>query len=286
MTARYNKDESDREKSWLTMINWLYDHIQSTETYSAEDKTTYCTALSQTLVDFIWDESLRPMEQLHLLEGGNELTLKTASEQIVKKGATDAFRFIDSTTGLIKYMCGTVSCSDAITRVFESDPDDPLRNLQANTQTTGQIYGFIVPKAKERRLVFKTSSAPPPPGGKPEKGGECAIISTISWHIQMLKEISNILVAEGYPRFILTDDILDEKARKKLEKQEAKAAGRSTASTAKSARTFENAVRACALKDIMLRWLTIMQAPKGGKRYFYRPIAALKSGHKGTVAKA
>ena len=286
LTARYNRDESDREKSWLIMINWLYDHIESTDAYSSEDKKTYRTALSQTLVDFIWDESLRPMEQLHLLEGKNEMTRATAKEQLVQKGSTEAFRFIDAITGTMKYMCGAASCSDAITRVFETDQDDPLKGLQANTQTTGQIYGFIVPKAKERRLVFKTSSAPPPPGGKPEKGGECAIISTISFHIQMLKEISNLLVAEGYPRFILTDDILDEKARKKREKQEAVAAGRSATSTVKGVRTFENAVRACALKDIILRWLTIMQAPKGGKRYFYRPIAAMKSGHKGTVAKA
>jgi len=286
LTARYNKDESDREKSWLIMINWLYDHIQSTEAYSAQDKTSYCAALSQTLVDFIWDESLRPMEQLQLLEGDNEVTRATAKEQLVQKGGIQAFRFVDPITGGMKYMCGAASCSDAITRVFESDPDDPLKGMQANTQTTGQIYGFIVPKAKERRLVFKTSSAPPPPGGKPEKGGECAIISTISFHIQMLKDISNLLVAEGYPRFILTEDILDEKARKKREKQEAKAAGRSAASSVKGVRTFENAVRACALKDIILRWLTIMQDSKGGKRYFYRPIAAMKSGHKGTVAKA
>jgi hypothetical protein len=102
----------------------------------------------------------------------------------------------------------------------------------------------------------------------------------------MLKDISNLLVSEGYPRFILTEDILDEKARKKREKQENKAAGRKTAQAIKNEnRTFENAVRACTLKNIILRWMTIMQGDKGGKRYFYRPVAALRSGHKGAVLK-
>jgi hypothetical protein len=184
-------------------------------------------------------------------------------------------------------MCGSSPCSTAVAKEFEKDAGDFLNGLQANTTTTGQIYGFIVPKAKERRLVFKTSSAPPPPGGKPEKGGECAIISTISYHIHMLKEISNLLVAEGYPRFILVEGILDEKARRKREKEEVKSAGvKGVALTKRANRTFENAVRACALKNIMLRWMTIMSTAKGGRRYFYRPVAALKSGHKGTVMKA
>jgi hypothetical protein len=286
ISKRYNKDESDREISWLSMISWLYDHIQSTETYSAENKTSYSKALSETLIEFIWDESLKPLEQVELVNSGNETARLAAKEQIVQKGGTEAFRFVDPVTGTMRYMCGAASCSDAIIRVFESDPEDPLRGLQANTTTTGRIYGFIVPKAKERRLVFKTSSAPPPPGGKPEKGGECAIISTISYHIQMLKDISNIMNEEGYPRFILTDEIFDEKARKKREKQDAKAVGGARKDVDGSSRTFENAVRACALKNIMLRWLTNMQLPKGKKRYFYRPIAAMKSGHKGVVGKA
>jgi hypothetical protein len=287
MEARYVKDEKNREESWLIMISWLYDHIQSTDEYTEENKAKYRRTLGETLIEFIWDESLRPNEQIQLIQSGDAISRAAAKEQIVKKGETEAFRFVDPITGIMKYVCGSVSCSDAVVRVFENDPEDPIRTIQANTQTTGQIYGFIVPKAKERRLIFKTSSAPPPPGGKPEKGGECAIISTISYHIQMLKDISNLLVAEGYPRFILTEDILDEKARKKKEKQDAKSSGRLATVTPKIAnRTFENAVRACALKNIILRWLTIMQASKGGKRYFYRPIAALKSGHKGTVAKA
>jgi hypothetical protein len=97
-----------------------------------------------------------------------------------------------------------------------------------------------------------------------------------------------MLVAEGYPRFILTDEILDEKARKKKERELAKSTGRKITSEPKRpGRTFENAVRACALNDIILRWMDNMRNTGGTprKRYFYRPVAALKSGHKGAVQK-
>jgi hypothetical protein len=287
IAERYIGDEQNREKSWLIMINWLYEHIQTSEVYSQEQKNAYNRALGETLLEFIWDESLRPNEQLQLILSGNPAAKGAGKEQIIKNGDIEAFRFVDPITGVIKYMCGAAPCSSGVAREFDRDPGDPLNGLQANTTTTGQIYGFVVPKAKERRLVFKTSSAPPPPGGKPEKGGECAIISTISYHIQMLKEISNMLAAEGYPRFILVENILDEKARRKREKDEARAAGvKGVAPIKRANRTFENAVRACALKDIILRFMTILNAAKGGRRYFYRPIAALKSGHKGTVMKA
>ena len=277
--SRYMKDEQEREQSWLTMISWMYDHISTSPEYSAEKKPIYLSALAETLLQLIWDESLRPMEQMQLI--GDENVRRTAVEQVIKINTTEAFRYVDAITGKMMYMCNGSPCSDAVRRVFEASTTDPLQGILANTETTGQIYGFVVPKAKERRLIFKTSLAPPPPGGEVGKGGECAIISTISFHIQMLKDISNLLVAEGLPRFILTEDILDEKARKRKEKLSGQ-----TSTEAKSDFTFENAVRACALKNIVLRMMSIILMSRGGKRYFYRPVAALKTGHKGNVAKA
>jgi hypothetical protein len=287
IAARYVGDEQGREISWLTMISWLYEHIQLSTEYTAEHKKGYLTALSSVLLEFIWDESLRPSEQLQLIQSGDEAALVAGSEQTVEKEGRKAFRFVDPITGVLNYICGTSRCEEAIRREFESNAADPLRTLVVNTDTTGALYGFTVPKAKERRLVFKTSH-PPGPGGKLEKGGECAIVSTISYHITMLKQISELLAGDGLPRFILTDDILDEKTRKKKEREMAKATGRkAVVETPKAGRVFENAVRACALKDIMLRWMDHMsrkREPKG-KRYFYRPVAALKSGHKGAVQK-
>ena len=104
----------------------------------------------------------------------------------------------------------------------------------------------------------------------------------------MLKQISELLAQNGYPRFILTDEILDEKARKKKEREVAKAMqGKVVTQSKPPGRVFENAVRACALKDIILRWMDIMCRKREpiGKRYFYRPVSAMKSGHKGAVQK-
>jgi len=282
--ARYVGDEQLRERERLIMINWLYDHIHGSEIYTPEKKKAYLVALAETLLQFIWDESLRQNEQLTLLRGGDEVVLKVAKEQVVKKGETQAFRFVDPVTGLIRYMCAEGACSEAVARVFESDTADPLNGLKSNVMTTGGVYGFLAPKAKEGRLVFKTSEHPAPVGDKPEKGGECAIVSTIAFHIKMLKSIAENLVAEGYPKFILVDEVLDEKARKKKEKAETGVAGMAK----NPKRNFENAIRACSLKDIILRWMDIMQRKKepAGKRYFYRAVAALKTGHKGTVIKA
>jgi hypothetical protein len=44
-----------------------------------------------------------------------------------------------------------------------------------------------------------------------------------------------------------------------------------------------NAVRACALKDLLLRWMNAKKV--GGKRWFYRPIESFKTKHKGLALK-
>jgi hypothetical protein len=133
----------------------------------------------------------------------------------------------------------------------------------------------MVPKGKEKAMIFKTS-VPPLSGTKPEKGGECEIVSTITYHITMLKEIREIMDNLQYKRIILHDEVLDEKERRKALTKAARAA-------VNPLRQFQNTIRACALKNLVLRWLDKMERRKEkGLRFFYRPIAALKSGHKGS----
>jgi hypothetical protein len=298
ISERYVGDAQSRENDQLIMVNWLYEHIQTTAEYPEDKKKEYLTALSSALLEMVWDESIRPNEQLELLLAKDPLATISASEQIVTKGERSAVRIIDITSDTLKYFCGAEPCIESVSRIFETNPDDPLNKLQANIQTAGSIYGFIVPKGKEGRLVFKTNERPVQPGVKPEKGGECSIVSTIAFHIRMLKDISDLMAAEGYPRLILTVENLDEKERIKAAKKAAKDAGRKYEAGAAEpvrvgefarkgkqpfkTRQFENAIRACALKDIILRWIDYLQRKKGGKRFFFRPVAALKTGHKGS----
>jgi hypothetical protein len=285
LQKRYVGGEVERERSWLIMIGWLYEHIKMNGDFSPEQKAAYLAALARTLIELIWDESIRPLEQLRLLK--DDIARRAGREQIVSREGVEGFRYIDPLTGALKYVCGAGACSDAVARKLDTNPEDILASMKVDTDHTGVIYGFIVPKSKERRLIFKTSR-PPPPGAKPEKGGECSIISTISYHIAMLKGIALLLTEEGYPKFILEDSILDSKQQIKLAKAEAKAAGKAVAANPiHKDRIFENAIRACALKNIILRWMTNMQERKGAeaKLFFYRPIAALKTGHKGIISK-
>jgi hypothetical protein len=294
IAERYVGDSQFRENDQLIMVNWLFEHIQSA---AYEQKADYLSALADAMLGMVWDESLRPNEQLELLIAKDPTAIATAPEQLAKKGEREAIRVVDVVSGGLKYTCGATPCADAVSRLFETNAEDPLNSLKADNTTAAGIYGFIVPKGKEGRLVFKTNERPVQPGTKPEKGGECSIVSTIAFHIRMLKDIAGLMEAEGYPKFILTEQYLDEKASKKKAKEDAKTAGQKYVATDPvrtgvysllkggkpfKTRSFENAVRACALKDIILRWIDIMQQRKGGKRFFYRPIAALKSGHKGS----
>jgi len=298
ISERYVGDTQSRENDQLIMVNWLYEHIQSSATYPEDKKKEYLIALSSALLEMVWDESIRPNEQLELLQLKDSLALISASEQVVTKGDRSAVRIMDITSDTLKYYCEGQQCIETVSRIFEMNPDDPLNKLQANIETAGAIYGFIVPKGKEGRLVFKTNERPVQPGTKPEKGGECSIVSTIAFHIRMLKDIGVLMAAEGYPKLILTEEYLDEKERIKVAKKAAKDAGRKYEPGAAEpirvgefarkgkqpfkTRQFENAIRACALKDIILRWIDYLQRKKGGKRFFFRPVAALKTGHKGS----
>jgi len=314
ISERYVGDAQSRENDQLIMVNWLFEHIQTSTIYTQDEKKNYLMALSSSLLEMVWDESIRPNEQLELLLAKDPLATISASEQIVTKGDRSAVRIIDISSDSLKYYCGAEACIDTVSRIFDTNPEDSLNKLQANVQTSAGIYGFIVPKGKEGRLIFKTNERPVQPGVKPEKGGECSIVSTIAFHIRMLKDISDLMAAEGYPRLILTEEYLDERARIKQAKKAAKEAEEAAKKAAKDAgrkyepgaaeqgaadpvrvgefakkgkqlfktRQFENAIRACALKDIILRWVDYFQRKKGGKRFFYRPVAALKTGHKGS----
>jgi hypothetical protein len=290
--ARYQGGELAREKDQLIMFNWMYEHIQTTEEIEEAKRAPYRAILAEILLEFLWDGNLKPMEQRELYRTTDAAVRTVAAEQIQRIGEREAFRYVHPITGAIVYICGTEVCEPSVARVFDESAADPLNRTEINTETTGKIYGFLVPKSKEGRLIFKTAEKLPQPGGTVEKGLECYNNSNISAHIRMLKEIGDILAEEGYPRFLLREEILDEKTRKHAERKAAKAAGEKYVPRPfNPRRVFENAIRACALKEIALRWID--KANRGGAagggpvrlRYFYRPVSAKKGKQKGVVAK-
>jgi hypothetical protein len=282
------EDAIFRENDQLIMVNWLYSYIKESPDsgFTEENRSSYLKALGQALLEMMWDENIRPNEQEQLYWTKDPKAVEVATkEQVVKRGESSALRIIDIAAGTIKYKSGLGKpCPEAVARVFDTDAENPINTIQANINTAGAIYGFNIPKTKEGRIIFKTNERPVQPGQKPEKGSECSIVSTIAFHIRMLKDIAELLKGEGYPVFILKEEYLDKKKKGEQAEDEKRRTGTYAKKGPKhfKTRSFENAIRACALKDIMLRWMDVMQREKGegAKRYFYRPVAALKSGHK------
>jgi hypothetical protein len=152
----------------------------------------------------------------------------------------------------------------------------------------------MVPKKGE--LIFKTSEKPAQVGAIPEKGGECGNISTVSFHVSMLVRLGAQMVARGEVEVSLTSakdgegvetGTLTELRPQWLVNQLATLKTKSELNKYFSENPWQkhprNSVRACALKDLLLRYLDAKKV--GGKRWFYRPVASLKTKHKGTLVK-
>jgi hypothetical protein len=304
---RYAGDELKREYNMLVMISWMYEDIARNPTYPAEQRAGWLAALAQVLLEMVWDTSFRTAEQLALLRdpstAGPALDATTV-EQRVKKGSTVAYRFVVPSTGGVEYICADgAKCSSAVTDLFERDRADPINIVRADRTTAGRIYGMMLPKLKEGTIVFKTNDRPVDPGVKPEKGGECEIVSNIESHKKGLREIREMIVALGYPAFLLREEVLEEKKERQKETAAALAAAGEAAKRKKKgtagaeegaaggpraftklrldSRKFQNVVKACALKQIVLRLVDLLEARRAaGKRYFFRPVAAVKAGHK------
>jgi hypothetical protein len=296
--TRYTGDEFKREFNILAMISWMVEHLQRSPLYDDESRDKYLKVLAAAMIEMLWDGNFRASEQQAILKDAGEARSRNLqfaiSEQVVKRSSTEAFRFVNPSTGGIEYVCGEGRCSEAIVRLFESNTSDVLHGVQANRDTTGRIYGFIIPKIKDGRLVFKAGDRPVDPGIKPEKGGECEIVSSIEIHKKALREIREMIRDLGYPPFLLSDEILNEKEQRKVEPKDPKKKKKEGEDVTGAelefrkmytklridTRKFQNVIKACALKELILRMVDKMEQAKGKKRYFYRPVAAIKTQHK------
>ncbi len=246
MEARIpNKSELEKEYQRLFGVVWLYQ--------SMKDNEPWRTTLANVLLGLVWDEFLNPQEQLKELttEGGRAVA--AAAQQLMIKGSREAFRYVEPSTGLLKYVCGDKPCDVSVANAFDADPADPLNKFEANMATMGVPYGFLVPNLKSSVLVFKTTDKPAASGKAPPKGGVCDIVTQISHHLEELVKIGNLLSEAGFPRFGLTMEDFT------------------------GGRKFQNASRACSIKNVVLRWMDLTGVR--GKRWFLRPVAAYKSKH-------
>lgn len=256
-----NKKSYDRAYNSLGMVVRLYEDIKQ--------KPAWRKALSDAVLKFIWDEFLNIEEQYRLYEEmkGNEgVDMPFVwKEHIVSNEGIIGFRRLNPLNGSIEFMCGEQKCTPIEVSLLEKDPDDEVKMLRANTNTTAPIYGTL--NYKNGTFVFKTNT-PVAPSGNPSKiekqepGQECANVSNMTPHYKTLEDIGNLAFASIGSKLGLTlDQMFD----------------------APAPRSFRNSVRACALSDIVLRFLDELIADN--KKWFYRPLATFYTGHKGRLRK-
>ena len=242
-----NKKEVEKVMNSFEMIPWLYTAVRETE---------YRDSLGDAMCEMIWDEYLKQREQealftLSITTRDTDI-MTVAEEHQVGSGSETGYRSINPSTGVLEYKCGNLPCSPALIKVFEDDDSDPLKGIKANNEVSAPLYGSVT--YKRGAFVFKTNKPVSKEKKHPDKGSECAIVSTVAAHRKTLTEIGDMARASVGTDFDLNTATLENR------------------------RPFKNSARFCALTDLVLR---ILSKEDDRKIWFYRPIAAFKSGHKG-----
>jgi hypothetical protein len=203
---------------------------------------------------YIWDNFIKPREQIGLLQEGVPYQDVAADEQIVVLESITAFRLLDLETKKVLYVCGDRFCADSLIQQFEKSKTDTIIATRANQRVSAEIYGFAVPW-QGRDIMFKTNE-PKPEGSAPAGGAACAIVSNVTGHRKKIVLLGDILNRFTGSRYDLTDEALT------------------------VTRKMTSAINYCALMEIVMRWMDVRRARYGGLRYFYRPLSSFYSGHK------
>ncbi len=250
-----DKNEFERRRNRMKMIRWISQSLR--EANLADPKI-----LERLILEFFWDEEMDLNEQasVYAIDELNELGKQIAPSQFYS-GKTLIFMHINPRDGSIYYMCDKTgkSCSPAIIELINETL--PINQMIVDTSNTGFFYGLMVNDGS-KGLVFKTRK--PSEVGSEEalkrhitRAAKCSGISTSSHHLGLIVALGDRLLEGGYSNLGLTKDNLS-----------------------KGPRQYKNTQEICALQDLVLRYMDIIQFEK--KRWFYRPIEAAMTGHKGT----
>ncbi len=258
------------------MIVRFYQDIKANEGWRLD--------FSVVVRKFIWDTLLTNDEQYKLfLEKRGDASPEDANlweENIVSSGRVTGYRRVNPLTGELEYICDGETCAPNLVKLFEEESSDELLLLRANSKRTGDPYGTL--NFKEGLFVFKTNQPPPhnpafdaiqesdsqPMKKKKEskekhdRGSECAIVSNMKPHYELLSRLGEIARAS-----IGTD--LGFTLREMSE--------------VPAPRSFKNSVRACAITELCLRFFDALNIEE--KRWFYRPVSTYLTGHLGRKTK-
>jgi hypothetical protein len=266
----YSTDKLRRVMEELSMITYLYNNIKT--------NPDVLLVYKDVVMYFLWDEYLTNEEQFTLFKKLREnpafkpVMDPVWDEQRLTWGSEVGFRLIQRFSAKFEYYSFdatkqefTPVVSDRMIQGFERE--NKTTGLRANRNTCGYIYGTL--NVKRGEFVFKTNTPVAPNDEDPaledkgKKGRECAGSSASKYHKDKLYEIGQ---KAAEPTALGTDLGLNaaviERGPRSLPK------------------TNSNMI--CALTDLALRILDAKAVDK--KRWFFRPVATLKTGHPSIVA--
>ena len=173
------------------------------------------------------------------------------------------------------YWCNDKLCSEIIIKTVEKDIKDPYNSLKANVETTGSIYGFLVPKkgALSLKIVDGVKSRVADVDENPPSGAVCSDVQTVAPKLKILFKFGSLLKEAGLPDFDLNETVFNA-----IKQEKSKKGKKESILFPKNPNTY------CALDEFVLRWMDIEKV--NGKRWFYRPVAAYKTGHRPKILKA
>ena len=230
----------------IEMIEWFHTAFHSSAQKNPE-------SFRKAILTYFWDEWLTLEEQKYLMYSSQLNVLECIRDQQYRIGRYLVNRMIDPKTGALQYLCenGT-ECIKAIVDEVIRDESEAIKRFPVNVNTTGSLYGIIVPKNGE--FVFKTDK-PPEVGGKLGRGKECRNVTTMTGHISQLIQVGDVLKRNGKTDFQLNRMVL------------------------LGLRKITNSTRACTLLDLCLRFADEEHIEK--RKWFFRPVESYYIGYKG-----
>ncbi len=245
-----NKELLERYRQILEMVKWLHvSYVKSA--IRNPDAFRLC------ILQYIWDNWITLDEKKYLIYNTSLNLMDVIQDDQYLLGKMIINRFIDPKNGELLYICeGGEACKKSVADEIIRDKSEEIKSFIVNDDTVGRIYGFNVPKKGE--IIFKTGK-PPTDGLKVGRGIECANVSSMTGHIKQLMEVGDILRDANMGDYDLRREVLV------------------------STRQIKNATRACSLLELIIRYIDLQELD--GLRWFFRPIAAFYTGHKGYFRK-
>jgi len=248
------KSASDNPSETYLQILEIIQHIHTSFHASTSG---HPDSLRKALLFYFWDEWLTIEEQTHLVRSTGLNLHEMIRENQYPFGQIVVNRYLHPKTGELYYTCEEgVECVKSVVDQIKRSTTDAIRKLNVNRQTTGILYGYNVPK--DGHMVFKTNKAPDM-GEKIGRGSECMIVSNIKEHMKNLLQIGDILQTHVRNDFGLNHEAL------------------------LTQRTIKGSIRICTTMNLLLRFMDMERFDN--KRWFFRPVEAYYTAHKGTIKK-